>query len=73
VAVARILRTRRAERGALVLLVDGRLAITGDGIVATGGQRQLVRYCRERVGREQTPQSRAWWQEVAGAVLQSSA
>jgi potassium/hydrogen antiporter len=73
VAVARILRTRRAERGALVLLADGRLAITGDGIVATGGQRQLVRYCRERVGRAQTPQSRAWWQEVAGAVLQSSA
>jgi potassium/hydrogen antiporter len=73
VAVTRVLRTRREARGALVLLADGRLAITGEGIVATGSPRQLVRYCRERVGRAQSPQAKAWWQEVAGAVLQSSA
>jgi potassium/hydrogen antiporter len=73
VAVARTLRTRREARGALVLLIDGRLAVTGDGVVATGSPRQLVRYCRERIGRADAPESRAWWQEVAGAVLQSSA
>lgn len=73
VAVARTLRTRREARGALVLLVDGRLAVTGNGVVATGSPRQLVRYCRERIGRADSPESRAWWQEVAGAVLQSSA
>jgi cell volume regulation protein A len=72
VAVARTLRTRREVRGALVLLEDGRLAVTGEGIVATGGPRQLVRYCRERVGRARSAQARAWWQEVAGAVLQSA-
>jgi potassium/hydrogen antiporter len=73
VAVSRTLRTRREARGALVVLADGRLAVTGDGVVATGSPRQLVRYCRERIGRAESAQARAWWQEVAGAVLQSSA
>jgi cell volume regulation protein A len=73
VAVTRTLRTRREARGALMLLADGRLAVTGEGVVATGSPRQLVRYCRERIGRAETAQARAWWQEVAGAVLQSSA
>ncbi|HEU0019072.1 MAG TPA: potassium/proton antiporter [Thermoleophilaceae bacterium] len=73
VAVNRTLRTRREARGALVLLADGRLAVTGEGVVATGSARQLVRFCRDRVGRAQSPQAKAWWQEVAGAVLQSSA
>ncbi len=50
----RRLRTRRDEPGALVLLADGRLAVTGDGVVATGGQRQLFRYCRERIRRADT-------------------
>lgn len=73
VAVARTLRTRREARGALVLLADGRLATTGEGVVATGSPRQLVRYCRERVGRARSAEAKAWWQEVAGALLQSSA
>jgi cell volume regulation protein A len=73
VAVVRTLRTRREARGALVVLADGRLATTGEGIVASGSPRQLVRYCRERIGRAETPQAKAWWQEVAGALLQSSA
>lgn len=73
VAVTRTLRTRREARGALVLLADGRLATTGEGVVATGSPRQLVRYCRERVGRAASPEAKAWWQEVAGAVMQSSA
>ena len=73
VAVNRTLRTRREARGALVLLADGRLAVTGEGVVATGSPRQLVRFCRDRVGRAQSPEAKAWWQEVAGALLQSSA
>ena len=73
VAVMRTLRTRREARGALVLLADGRLAVTGEGVVAMGSPRQLVRYCRERIGRAKGPQARAWWQEVAGALTQSSA
>ncbi|HYI79297.1 MAG TPA: potassium/proton antiporter [Thermoleophilaceae bacterium] len=73
VLVNRTLRTRREARGALVLLEDGRLAVTGEGVVATGSPRQLVRFCRDRVGRARSPEAKAWWQEVAGAVLQSSA
>jgi len=68
VAVLRRLRTRRDEAGALVLLADGRFAVTGERIVALGGERQLLRYTRERIGRAETDQARAWWQEVAGAV-----
>lgn len=72
VPVVRTLRTRREARGALVLLADGRLAVTGEGVVATGSARQLARYSRERVARTRTPQARAWWQEVAGAAMQSA-
>ena len=71
-AVLRRLRTRRDEPGALVLLADGRFAVTGDGVVAVGGQRQLFRYCRERIRRAETGPARAWWQEVAGVVSQAA-
>jgi cell volume regulation protein A len=70
VAVARRLRTRRERGGALVLLEDGRFGITGDGLVAVGGSRQLLRYCRERIRRASEPEERAWWQEAAGVVSQ---
>ncbi len=67
----RVLRTRRDHPGALVLLDDGRLAVTGSGVVAAGGPRRLSRYCRERVQRSQTAEERAWWQEVTGVVSQA--
>jgi cell volume regulation protein A len=67
--VVRTLRTRRGEPGALVQLEDGRFAVTGD-VVAAGGARQLFRYCRDRIGRAGDPESRAWWQEVAGVLSQ---
>jgi cell volume regulation protein A len=73
VEVLRRMRTRRDEPGALVVLADGRFAVTGDGVVATGGQRQLFRYCRERIHRAETGPARAWWQEVAGVVSQAAA
>jgi potassium/hydrogen antiporter len=68
--VARKLRTRRGAPGSLVQLEDGRYAVTGDGIVAVGGPRQVFRYCRERIGRAEDSESRAWWQEVAGVLSQ---
>jgi cell volume regulation protein A len=73
IEVLRQMRTRREEPGALVLLADGRFAVTGEGIVATGGGRQLFRYCRERIHRAESGPARAWWQEVAGAVSQTTA
>ena len=68
VAVVRTLRTRRGDPGALVMLEDGRIAVTGDGLVASGGPRQLARWCRDRIDQAADPEARAWWQEVAGAV-----
>ncbi len=68
--VGRKLRTRRGAPGSLVQLEDGRYAVTGDGIVAVGGPRQVFRYCRERIGRAEDPETRAWWQEVAGVLSQ---
>jgi cell volume regulation protein A len=70
VAVARSLRVRRGEPGALVQLEDGRYVVTGEGLVAAGGPRQLFRYCRDRIRRAQDEQARAWWQEVAGVLSQ---
>jgi potassium/hydrogen antiporter len=68
--VVRQLRTRRGGRGALVELGDGRLAVTGEDVVAVGGSRRLLRYCRDRIRRADDPEARAWWQEVAGVVSQ---
>jgi potassium/hydrogen antiporter len=68
--VLRTLRTRRGAAGALVQLADGRLAVTGSGVVAAGGPRQLYRWCRERIRRAEDAAERSWWQEVAGVVSQ---
>jgi cell volume regulation protein A len=70
VVVSRSLRVRHGEAGALVQLEDGRFAVTGDGVVAAGGARQVFRYCRERIRRADDEQGRAWWQEVAGVLSQ---
>jgi cell volume regulation protein A len=71
---AEVLRTLRG-RGpdVLVQLTDGRFAVTGNGVAACGGSRQLLRYCRERIRRSTESEDRAWWQEVAGVVSQRSA
>jgi potassium/hydrogen antiporter len=73
VPVVRRLRTRRGRPGALVQLADGRFAVTGEGVAAVGGSRQVYRYCRERIRRSEDPQSIAWWQELAGVVSQRAA
>ena len=71
VSVLRVLRTRREQRGALMVLEDGRMAVTGENVVAVGGPAQLLRYCRERIRRSGSDQALAWWQEVAGVVSQA--
>ena len=67
VPVREHLRTRRDQRGALVALVDGRYAVTGDTL-AVGGTRQVQAYARRRLTRETDDTARAWWQEVVGAL-----
>ena len=67
VPVAEQIRTRRDVRGALVMLVDGRFAVTGP-LLATGGPLQLQRYARRRLAAEEDAAARAWWQEVIGAL-----
>jgi potassium/hydrogen antiporter len=64
------IRTRRGQPGALVQLDDGRFAVTGEGIVATGGPRRLFDYCRDRIRSADDAETRAWWQEVAGVLAQ---
>jgi potassium/hydrogen antiporter len=65
------MRTRRDIPGALVLLEDGRYAITGP-LVAIGPPGLLQRHIRRQLHQAKTDTERAWWQEVAGAVTSSS-
>jgi potassium/hydrogen antiporter len=68
VDVVRRLRTRHDSPGALVALKDGRLAVTGDGLVAIGAGNQVARWCVGRVQLEDEPEAIAWWQEVVGVL-----
>jgi potassium/hydrogen antiporter len=61
------LRTRRDEPGALVLLDDGRYAITGP-LVAIGPSGELQQFVRRRLARAETSGERAWWRELIGAL-----
>jgi len=72
VDVLRRVSVRRDKPGALLLLADGRFAVTGESVVALGGQRQLFRWVRDRIQRADTAAARAWWQEVAGLVSQAA-
>ena len=69
VEVSQTLRTRPDVAAAIVVLVDGRFAVTGPDLIAVGGRRNLARWCAERAERASTsPQDRAWLQEAIGAV-----
>jgi cell volume regulation protein A len=61
------LRTRRDEPGALVLLDDGRFAVTGP-LLAIGPPGELQNVVRRRLSRANTSGERAWWREVSGAL-----
>ena len=67
VPVAEHLRTRRDRRGALLVLADGRYAVTGPTL-GLGRSRQVQAYARRRLAHEQDDTARAWWQEVIGAL-----
>ena len=68
-AVVGRLRVRRDELGSLVVLADGRYAVTSTDLLALGGRRRLAEWCARRIDRaELSPQGRAWLQEVAGAL-----
>ncbi|HEY8083103.1 MAG TPA: potassium/proton antiporter [Solirubrobacterales bacterium] len=70
IAVVSILRSRRDRSSALAALADGRFAVTTEKIVALGGRQALARWCERRAGRtDDDPAERAWWQEVAGALV----
>ena len=71
IAVSAPLRIRRDRPGALVQLIDGRHALTGDGLVALGGRRTLAGWCENRARRTEEGAERAWLQEVAGALRAS--
>jgi potassium/hydrogen antiporter len=68
VEISQRLRTRRDSPGALMLLADGRYAVTGDGLVAVGGRRQLAAWAARRIAAAEGGGARAWWQEVAGVL-----
>ena len=61
------LRTRRDEPGALVLLEDGRFAVSGP-LLAVGPAGELQAFARRRLTNATSPGERAWWQEVVGAL-----
>jgi cell volume regulation protein A len=66
-AVVDRLRTRRDVPGALLLLDDGYLAVTGP-LLALGREQLLSDWVRRRARRAPTDAERAWWEEVLGAL-----
>ncbi len=61
------LRTRRDLPGALVLLDDGYLAVTGP-LLALGREQLLSDWVRRRARTAAGEAERAWWEEVLGAL-----
>jgi cell volume regulation protein A len=62
------LRIRRDVPGALVVLEDGRYAVTGP-VVAVGGREQLRDYAQRRLrGLATHDDERGWLQNVVGAL-----
>jgi len=64
--VVQRLNTRWDVPGALVVLADGRYAVTGPHVMA-GSREQLQWHARRRLRVAPTDAERAWWQEVIGA------
>jgi potassium/hydrogen antiporter len=61
------LRERVDTGGALVVLEDGRYAVTGAS-VAVGSAELVGRYARRRRASAPSGAEQVWWQEVAGAL-----
>jgi cell volume regulation protein A len=70
IPIVRVIRDRGESGAYLVALADGRFAVTGGGLIAIGGRRALADWCAGRAERpEVDAPSRAWWQEVTGALI----
>lgn len=67
VAVLEQLRTRRDVPGALVLLADGRFAVTGP-VLLVGAGASVQAGARRFMARADDDSERAWWREVVGAA-----
>jgi potassium/hydrogen antiporter len=65
--VGDLLRTRRDVPGALVVLDDGRYAVSGPTL-AVGSREQLTTHARRRLRLAADDRERAWWEEVIGAL-----
>jgi cell volume regulation protein A len=61
------LNTRWDVPGALVVLADGRYAVTGPHVLV-GSREQVQWHARRRLRTSKTDAERAWWQEVIGAA-----
>jgi cell volume regulation protein A len=69
IEVALTLRTRSDVPAAVVVLADGRFAVTGPDLIAVGGRQTLSRWCTRRArGEAVSPQDRAWLQEAIGTI-----
>ena len=66
VEVVEHVRTRRDVPGALVVLEDGRYAVTGP-ILMIGPPGQMQTQARRRMARTDDDAEISWWQEVIGA------
>jgi potassium/hydrogen antiporter len=66
-AVLDRLRSRRDVPGALVLLEDGRYAVTGP-VLALGSRQALNDWVRRRIRSGVSDNERVWWEEVLGAL-----
>jgi cell volume regulation protein A len=67
-AVVDRLRSRQDKPGAIVILEDGRYAVTGP-LLIVGSARQVRRQARKCLGQSNDDTDRAWWQEVIGALV----
>jgi cell volume regulation protein A len=73
VGVVARLRVRSDGSGSLLLLADGRYAVSSSELLAVGGRRQLAGWVARRITRPGlSGQDVAWWQEVAGALAAPS-
>jgi potassium/hydrogen antiporter len=66
IPVVEHLRTRRDVPGALVILADGRIAVSGP-ILMMGPPTQVQTQARRRLARSRDDAETSWWQEVIGA------
>jgi cell volume regulation protein A len=67
-AVVEQLRSRHDRPGSVVVLEDGRYAVTGS-LLIVGSALQVRRQARKCLQGTDDDTERAWWQEVIGALV----